>query len=429
MTKSENQTTTQRAMHRWERRLSDLAHILSTCSTSYFDPNLFRLNTNQFLTTARTVTFLIQKDKDIIPNFDHWYGQTVLTPWANDTIMTWAKNSRNQIEKQGDLDLYSTLSVRLIYSYFEENDFILDCPRSELLSANVKRLMRFAEKELPSAISDASVLKIQRKWVVNTLPEHELLNVMIYVYAKIKFVAESLAVHLDLKLYETIPEPASFDETATGARRIRYIKFSDRKSSSLVSKVIHSDKQFEAPEWLQTIADNGENRRFNSLKDQVDFAAKMAQSVFEQFGNHLAMLFLLNEEGKIVDMQGIAPVDQATKFIFWRSIGDKIIYLGAASLIWISEQWIRSLSGNRNVPIRKLPIIGEMLQVIGLSNSDEMIKISWDIVRTSDTGKATLSIKSNELDSKESGDIYYYLAPARRAFKEIATLSTRSNQR
>lgn len=40
----------------WERRLKDLSHLLKCCIDTYFDPELFRLNLNQFLQTARTVT-------------------------------------------------------------------------------------------------------------------------------------------------------------------------------------------------------------------------------------------------------------------------------------------------------------------------------------------------------------------------------------
>jgi hypothetical protein len=37
---------------------------LLVCAATYFDHELFRLNTNQFLQTARTVTFLIQKNRE-----------------------------------------------------------------------------------------------------------------------------------------------------------------------------------------------------------------------------------------------------------------------------------------------------------------------------------------------------------------------------
>ena len=46
--------------------------------------------------------------------------------------MQWAKESRNTIEKQGDLDLYSSIQVTLIFSYIEAHDITLNCDRAEI---------------------------------------------------------------------------------------------------------------------------------------------------------------------------------------------------------------------------------------------------------------------------------------------------------
>jgi len=91
----------------WERRLKDLSRLLANCAAAYFSPDLFRMNTNQYLQTARTVTFIIQKNKDHIPHFDKWYKDNVIDKWKNLDLMCWARDSRNKIEKEGDLDLFS----------------------------------------------------------------------------------------------------------------------------------------------------------------------------------------------------------------------------------------------------------------------------------------------------------------------------------
>lgn len=98
-------------MTAWERRLKDLAQTLANCASTYFDPDAFRMNVNHFLQTSRTVTFIIQKDKAKIPNFIAWYDANVLKKWRGDVVMDWARDSRNIIEKEGDLDLNSTLAV------------------------------------------------------------------------------------------------------------------------------------------------------------------------------------------------------------------------------------------------------------------------------------------------------------------------------
>jgi hypothetical protein len=92
------------------------------------------MNTNQFLQTARTVTFIIQKNKEEIPNYQSWYSAAVVAPWGSDEVMTWANDARNTIEKEGDLELNSALKVTLLFSYLEEQDLSIDCGREELVS-------------------------------------------------------------------------------------------------------------------------------------------------------------------------------------------------------------------------------------------------------------------------------------------------------
>jgi len=183
-------------MRRWEKRLSDVAQLLRQCATSYFDPDRFRLSCNQFLTTSRTVNFLIQKDKALIPDFDRWYAAQVIELWAGDKVMTWGKDSRNHIEKVGDLDLESELAVTLIFTHDEDQDVSIQCGRTELIGATVRHLLRHAEKHLPTGVSDASVLRIRRRWVANTLPGRELLGALTYIYGRQRALAASLASYL-----------------------------------------------------------------------------------------------------------------------------------------------------------------------------------------------------------------------------------------
>lgn len=407
-------------MHRWERRLADLAHLLGSCSSTYFEPDLFRLNINQFLTTARTVTFLIQKDKASIPDFSHWYSEAVLKPWSDDPLMTWAKDSRNQIEKEGDLELHSQLSVRLIYSYLEEQDLVLTCSQTEVVGANIKRLMRFAEKSLPTGISDAAVLKIERRWVANSLPHHELLQTLIYVYSRIRYAAASLATHLGGELHHEIADPTSFDEVSTGDKFVRYIKFSDRRQSSMVAKHVHKDSQYQPPTWLQVLSNNRpKNDVLRTLSDRVKFFGEIAQGTYEQFGNHVPTLYLFGHDGEVVDLLGVIPDDQATKYIFWRTVGDRIAYLRATSLIWISEMWIRDMSNRHAVPIRKMPIKGEMLQVIGLGSEGQVEAIHWNIVRECQDAKPKLLLQTEMISPNDLDKVFHFLAPARRAFERL----------
>src|SRR4051812_48993799 len=119
-------------MQPWERRLLDLGHLLKSCYKTYMEPNLFRMNTNQFLQTSRTVTFILQKNKNSIPDFESWY-EALTRFWRDDAVMTWAKDARNLVEKEGDLELNSALHLALLFSYIAENDVRVEVGKTELL--------------------------------------------------------------------------------------------------------------------------------------------------------------------------------------------------------------------------------------------------------------------------------------------------------
>src|SRR5882762_8060466 len=101
----------------WYKRLKDLRQLIYQADQTYFEPDLFRLNVNNAIQTARTVTFMIQKNKETIKDFDAWYGRNVLEPFSQDRIMKWLKESRNHIEKEGDLDINSRCDLETIFSY------------------------------------------------------------------------------------------------------------------------------------------------------------------------------------------------------------------------------------------------------------------------------------------------------------------------
>lgn len=50
-------------MGNWTKRLRDCSIHLDNAINNYLEPDLFRINFNNFMQTARTVTFLIQKEK------------------------------------------------------------------------------------------------------------------------------------------------------------------------------------------------------------------------------------------------------------------------------------------------------------------------------------------------------------------------------
>lgn len=402
-------------MKPWERRLRDLSQLLTNCHSTYFDPDLFRMNTNQFLQTARTVTFIIQKNKEEIPNYQSWYSAAVVAPWGSDEVMKWAKDARNTIEKEGDLELNSSLKATLIFSYLEEQDLSLDCGRAELLTAGVKKLMRLAQKKLPTGVSDAAAVKIERRWVTASLPTWELLHALSYVYARMFDCCRSLAQQFGASLDNSIPNAGAFDTLRNEARQVQYIKLNGLNVYSSASETIALDRSFEPPEPLRSAlnAIQVQPSPPNSLTESLDFFARIAVLTFEHFGNHIPILFILNSRWEPISQLTTQFADQTDKFIFWRNVADRILSLKASGLVWISESWLRRGERNNTAAVRNIPIVGERLHVLAIASSGERKQVGWEILRVSDFAKPTLQPIQDTDEMQES--LPFFLVPAMRA--------------
>lgn len=409
----------------WERRLKDLAQLLKNCETTYFDPELYRMNTNQFLQTARTVTFIIQKNKSTIPCYETWYAENVIKQWANDPLMAWAKNSRNQIEKVGDLDLYSSLGVSLIYSYNADEDLLIPCGRDELVSANIQKLLRFAWRELPRGISDSAVVKIERRWVANSLPSWELHHALTYVYARLYDCCTILALHIGTLLNDSVPESTSFDQLITDSRKVRYLKSSDLKLSRPITRSFSRDPNFKPlPSFAEALKKYEAPPKSANLQQVVEYHANFARVTFEQFGNYIPTLIVFDKEWNAIDVISTQFEGQAAKYIFWRSIADRILYLKATSIIWICESWIRDREEQIHLPHKDLSVKGETLQVTGLNWEGETVQIAWNVLREEGDTKPRLELLSP--DHKYVNEVIWnYLIPIKKAFEVIRNHSHR----
>ncbi len=125
-----------------DRRLDDAHRLWHQAERAYFDPEEFRVAIQGAIQTLRTVTFILQKNKAVIPDFDAWYD-----PWQErlkgDVLMRWMVEARNKIEKQGDLEAQSIVRAEVIASHLNEG------PRIEVpahLFDGVKKIFRMVPR-------------------------------------------------------------------------------------------------------------------------------------------------------------------------------------------------------------------------------------------------------------------------------------------
>ena len=78
----------------------DRLHLLS--SANHIMGFIYELNA--FLSAARSVTFLLQKEMNSVPGFDNWWNDRV-AEMSSDLAMRFFKNSRKFSQKEGSISL------------------------------------------------------------------------------------------------------------------------------------------------------------------------------------------------------------------------------------------------------------------------------------------------------------------------------------
>jgi hypothetical protein len=159
-------------------RLDDAHYLWHEAQAQYFSPPRFRTNLNALIQSLRTVTWLLKKNKAIIPDFDDWYCE-----WEermrSDRILKWLVGARNRIEKQGDLEKHSVLRVSLVMSHRGElySDFV------ELPSLKTSEILeRLDFSRVPEELLEEGFLRLERRWVAADLPNSEILDALAHAY-------------------------------------------------------------------------------------------------------------------------------------------------------------------------------------------------------------------------------------------------------
>ena len=388
----------------WERRLKDLSYLLNNCAKTYFDPELFRMNLNQFLQTSRTVTFIIQKNKREIVGYDTWYPLNVIDKWKNDPLMTWAKNARNSIEKQGDLDMYSEAKATLLFSYIDEQD-IEFTTRNELIGISVNKLVRLALKKLPSGVNDAAVIKSERRWVANTLKDWELLHAITLIYARMYECCKSLGNLIGTPISRDISEPTTIDSIREEVRHVSYLKLKNFQTGKLSFSSVSYDAQSIPDSIKDRVKSVGSVSRASSTGELIDFYSKLAEVTFSEDGYHIPILMFFDKSYKVIDILSTRFDDQADKFVFWRFAADRAKLIDAFGFIWVSELWVRNTANNTTKAIHQMPIVDEKLRIIGIDSNSCQKSISWRILREDE--KAQPNLMQDEADDSSEEKMFF----------------------
>lgn len=333
-----------------DRRLQDAHRQWHQAETSYFEPDAFRLAIQSAIQTLRTVSFLIQSHKSLIPEFQPWY-QEWQDRLRSDPLMRWMVDARNKIEKRGDLEMFSFVRAEIIASYLEEGP--RQEVRADLFAGPTELLASIPESDLGKHVREHGTLAIQRRWVENTLPDHELLDAVAIAYGRLSQLVCSAHEQMGLERPQTkdVVSGETYAEGERGGRlpcmighaqaRTIHISLVDGRGLTLTSREIPFDLE-EAEEAAskfsvspEEIFPSGEASATDVLRSLFDTARK----IFMTSGYHDTIYFLLLD-GVPIHIGGMRPEDQGQKYLIMRNLGEEVSRRGADAVIMLGEMWV-----------------------------------------------------------------------------------------
>lgn len=167
-----------------ERRLEDAASFWQRAREAYFDPDEFRRTVQSSIQAFRTVTWLLQKERDSIASFADWYTKKQ-DEMRGDKRLRWLVEARNKIEKQGDLETYSTFTVEHTDSWLPPEKRMLELPPGTRPEDTAKII---AATYPESKCGEGAILKLSREWVDSEMPTQEILNLLVHAYSVLQAV-------------------------------------------------------------------------------------------------------------------------------------------------------------------------------------------------------------------------------------------------
>jgi len=365
---------------------------------TYFEPYEFRLNLNSFLQEARNVTFILQKNKKNIADFGNWYGA-----WQDrlrkDPVLLWAKESRNRITKEGDLDTESYNLVSFITDWTDEMTRQFEAKASVPSTVLVRHALAQLQSEL---ISEESLFCIERRWVDKNLPDQELLDATSHVLIILSELLEDAHAFIRAgsgttceqfeklsKMRSEYPfELANAEESrkvwvrAENLQRIRYDLKGETFGRGSVETTPEGVKERygappELPAEIQT----------ETLDGAVTFYLERAKWLLKHDKHLASFVFAHSSDHKSLITFHLVMEDRAGKHIAIRRVAS---FLSRQRIEWallVGESWLASF--DPSVPLTQhaaqLPNRREAIAVQGVSANGDFCNSYVEFSRRGDT--------------------------------------------
>jgi hypothetical protein len=320
------------------------------CLEQYDDPDGFRANLNSSVEALRTVTFMLQNEKKVIPEFDAWYGRWQAEMKA-DPLMKWLSDARTEVIHRADLETHS-LAVASVHNNLTIARLTYDVPP---LLSTPEIAIRLAEG-LPDPFRKHRaelLLSVERRWCVRDLPGHELLETLAHVYGVLSRLVVDAHKQVGCE-YETLDSDGEQHRTpdgrmpcmiATSEMRTVRLRLEDGRTltaRSVTAKLNRDEAEKGAKRYgiknlekLKKPPGTG-----NASTDPFELAEsllEMAKIMLKKDKYLERCIFLRTPQG--LQIVNLNARDRTEKYALMRTMAEQVRALQADVLIDIGEAW------------------------------------------------------------------------------------------
>src|SRR5260370_10501050 len=363
------------------RRLTE-AHLLwHQTLDRYHDPDAFRANLNATIEALRNVTFVLQNEKNIFPNFEEWYG-----PWQArlkaDPAAKWLHDARTTVVHQGELESHSTAEVRLV-GWRDETVTTVRVPAETSSSAILQNpeVHSLLEKyRNDQRVAKDAAIAVERRWSIAGLAELEVLDALGKVYGLICDLV--LDAHVRLRRSACIPTEHYHPDFRSVSQRtgtLECMSAGVQKRTQLF-KLTTGDELALAETKLSPFFDMREVAGRYGLSEANVMAAwemldpvRLAEKVLYQAKrilcrdkHHERMMFIRDGQGQWL-MRALAARDRTEKHLSMRSVAQLVESKGCDAIVEVGEMWsapVESMRGRDLGSIQNAKGRGELLFVM-----------------------------------------------------------------
>lgn len=336
-------------------RLRELHQLWHQALSNYGDPDSFATNLNAAVQACRNVTFLLQAEKQAVPQFDGWYAE-----WQGrlrqDPLSLWVADARTIVVHKADLERTSTAVAR-IHDNRDVFRFKLSVPPTVPTDVIADRLVDLAPPEIRPLLANCLV-SVERTWIMATLPDSEVLDALAHVYSELSSLLAEAHVRCGGSLGEcnihhrdaqdhAPPVEGGLPVCMRVTREARTVRVALCDKRRLTQETITGrfDAARDAPALEKHYGKQKQRFQLPEVGDPTPVAMHLvdfAKHILRTDGHHDRMFWLRTDTGEW-KFTVVFVADRQQKYAAMRHLAEEVERYRADAIIEIGEVWVVKL--------------------------------------------------------------------------------------